>query len=139
MIHACILPSTCSKWNKRERAGNSAPIALSGCAGLWLDDESILEIQDLGDSEALLNNRRYFQNEAQQLLKRGVVPAEDGWGGWLGRISPRCSKLPCSLNIRRRPVAMIARVTGRVIDKGRRRKRDFEFATGVLIAAREGG
>lgn len=49
------------------------------------EDESILEIQDLGDSEALLNNRRYFQNEAQQLLKRGVAPAEDGWGGWLGQ------------------------------------------------------
>jgi len=22
---------------------------------------------------------------AQKLIKRGVIPTEDGWGGWLGR------------------------------------------------------
>jgi type IV secretory pathway VirD2 relaxase len=49
------------------------------------DDESRIEIEDLGDSEALLKNRRYFQNQARELLKRGVVPNEDGWGGWLGQ------------------------------------------------------
>jgi type IV secretory pathway VirD2 relaxase len=49
------------------------------------DEGSTLDIEDLGDSGALLKNRRYLRNEAQQLLKRGVVPTEDGWGGWLGR------------------------------------------------------
>lgn len=48
------------------------------------DCESTLEIEDLGDSEVLLKNRHYLRNEAQQLLNRGVVPNEDGWGGWLG-------------------------------------------------------
>jgi hypothetical protein len=46
--------------------------------------QSTLEIEDFGDSEALLKNRRYFQRQARQLLKRGVLPNEDGWGGWLG-------------------------------------------------------
>jgi type IV secretory pathway VirD2 relaxase len=49
------------------------------------DTQSTLEIEDLGDSEALLKNRRYFQRQAQQLLKRGILPNEDGWGGWLGQ------------------------------------------------------
>lgn len=49
------------------------------------DEESILKIEDLGDSEALLKNRRYFQNQAQDLLNKGILPAENGWGGWLGQ------------------------------------------------------
>ncbi len=49
------------------------------------DRQSTLEIEDFGDSEALLKNRVYFQNQARELLKRGILPAEDGWGGWLGQ------------------------------------------------------
>lgn len=49
------------------------------------DEQSALEVEDLGDSEALLKNRRYFQSQARELLKRGILPSEDGWGGWLGR------------------------------------------------------
>jgi hypothetical protein len=50
-----------------------------------IDEESTLEIEDLGDSEALLKNRRYFENQAQELVQRGILPNEDGWGGWLGQ------------------------------------------------------
>ena len=39
---------------------------------------------DLGDSELLLK-RLHISDTARQLLKRGVIPTEDGWGGWLGR------------------------------------------------------
>src|SRR5579884_1672423 len=49
------------------------------------DEQSTLEIEGFGDSEALLKNRRYFQRQAQQLLKQGILPNEDGWGGWLGQ------------------------------------------------------
>lgn len=52
---------------------------------ILVDGESTLQIEDLGNSEALLENRRYFQNQARQFLKRGMPPSEDGWGGWLGR------------------------------------------------------
>jgi hypothetical protein len=44
-----------------------------------------LDVVDLGDAEMLLNNPRHLGDAARQLLKRGIVPTEDGWGGWLGR------------------------------------------------------
>jgi len=45
----------------------------------------MLDVNDLGDAGALLNNPRHFGGIARQLLKRGIIPTEDGWGGWLGR------------------------------------------------------
>ena len=44
-----------------------------------------LEINDLGDSDRLLKNPRYVSEAVRELIKRGVIPSEDGWGGWLGR------------------------------------------------------
>ena len=44
-----------------------------------------IEVQDLGDSEKLLNNRHHFTNDARRLIRRGVMPTENGWNGWLGR------------------------------------------------------
>lgn len=44
-----------------------------------------VQVQDLGDSEKVLNNRALLGEDARVLLKRGVIPTEDGWGGWLGR------------------------------------------------------
>ena len=44
-----------------------------------------LDVNDLGDAEMLLNNPRHLDVAAQRLLKRGIMPTEDGWGGWLGR------------------------------------------------------
>lgn len=44
-----------------------------------------LAIDDLGDCEKLLGNQRYFQDAARRQIGRGIVPTEDGWGGWLGR------------------------------------------------------
>jgi type IV secretory pathway VirD2 relaxase len=52
---------------------------------LAVDGEPVFDIQDLGDSERLLKNRALMRENARALLKRGVVPTEDGWGGWLGR------------------------------------------------------
>lgn len=52
---------------------------------LLIDEEPVVQVEDLGDSEALLKRPDHFKNKAQQLLKNGVLPAEDGWGGWLGR------------------------------------------------------
>ena len=49
------------------------------------DGRPRLEIEDLGDSEKLLRDQHYFQDAARRQIGRGIVPAEDGWGGWLGR------------------------------------------------------
>jgi hypothetical protein len=48
-------------------------------------DALMLDVNDLGDAEAPLSNPRHFGGAARQLLKRGIIPTEDGWGGWLGR------------------------------------------------------
>ena len=50
-----------------------------------LSPDGYLDVQDLGDAENLLSDPRYLSQTATQLLKRGIVPKEDGWGGWLGR------------------------------------------------------
>jgi len=49
------------------------------------DGEPKLEVEDLGDCEAIINNHGRLAAAAQALIKRGILPSEDGWGGWLGR------------------------------------------------------
>jgi hypothetical protein len=44
-----------------------------------------LEIDDMGDSEAMLRNNRKLRELGQRLIRRGIIPQDDGWGGWLGR------------------------------------------------------
>ncbi len=44
-----------------------------------------LEVENLGDAEALLKNKSFLKSTAQRLIRRGVVPTEEGWGGWLGK------------------------------------------------------
>jgi hypothetical protein len=50
-----------------------------------LDGALTLDFNDLGDAERLLTNPRHLGEKARDLLKRGIVPTEDGWGGWLGK------------------------------------------------------
>ena len=47
--------------------------------------DTTLEIDELGDSESILRNKRYLRETVQRLIRRGIVPQEDGWNGWLGR------------------------------------------------------
>jgi type IV secretory pathway VirD2 relaxase len=52
---------------------------------LSLDGDLTLDVKDLGDADQLLTNPRHLGEEARELLKRGIMPTEDGWGGWLGK------------------------------------------------------
>jgi type IV secretory pathway VirD2 relaxase len=52
---------------------------------LFTDGHPALDIDELGDSEAMLRNKRYLRETHQRLSRRGIVPQEDGWNGWLGR------------------------------------------------------
>jgi hypothetical protein len=45
----------------------------------------VLEIEDYGDAERTLKNRDHLRETAKTFLARGIVPSDDGWGGWLGR------------------------------------------------------
>lgn len=49
------------------------------------DEDAVVQAEDLGDSEPILDNRRFLRSKAETLLKKGILPTEDGWGGWLGR------------------------------------------------------
>jgi hypothetical protein len=52
---------------------------------VFIDEEPAVEVEDLGNSEALLKNREHFKTKAQELLRQGIAPMEQGWGGWLGQ------------------------------------------------------
>jgi hypothetical protein len=45
----------------------------------------ILSVQDFGDAEKVIKNRALLGETARGLLRRGIMPTEEGWGGWLGR------------------------------------------------------
>jgi hypothetical protein len=52
---------------------------------IFANGVAISDVEDLGNAERLLSNRCYLTDAASKLLNRGIVPTEDGWGGWLGR------------------------------------------------------
>ncbi len=51
----------------------------------FLNGALTLDVNDLGDAEKLLTNPRHLAEKARDLLKRGIMPTEAGWGGWLGK------------------------------------------------------
>jgi type IV secretory pathway VirD2 relaxase len=52
---------------------------------LFSEGRPVLEIDDLGDSESTLRNKRHLREIAQRLFRNGILPRDDGWNGWLGR------------------------------------------------------
>jgi hypothetical protein len=44
-----------------------------------------IDIDDRGNAEAVLSNRQLLRERVQEMRTQGFHPAEDGWGGWLGR------------------------------------------------------
>ena len=49
------------------------------------DGRPTLKVDDLGDAEKLLQNKRHFLEGARRLMKHDIIPVESGWNGWLGR------------------------------------------------------
>jgi type IV secretory pathway VirD2 relaxase len=52
---------------------------------LFSEGRPVLKIDELGDSESVLRNKRHLRETVQRLMRRGIVLQEDGWNGWLGR------------------------------------------------------
>jgi type IV secretory pathway VirD2 relaxase len=50
-----------------------------------VESRPALEIDDMGDSEAMLRNNGKLRQLGQRLILRGIIPQDDGWSGWLGR------------------------------------------------------
>ncbi len=63
---------------------------------LFVDGQPMINVEDFGDSEAILTNRQHMSSTARSLLKRGIIPAEGGWGGWLGRYQSALSRAALS-------------------------------------------
>ena len=67
---------------------------------LWKQFENgrgVLEVDDLGDAEKLLRNRRYLEATVRPLVKQGIIPAEAGWSGWLGRYQAALARAAVSI------------------------------------------
>jgi len=76
----------------------------------------VLKIGELEDSESIFRNKGYLRETAQRLIRRGIVPPEDGWNGWLGRYQKALSKAATTVE-RQGPVKQTRRETSR--DHGR--------------------
>jgi hypothetical protein len=44
-----------------------------------------LQIDELGDAGSILRSKLRLRETAQKLIRRGIMPKDDGWNGWLGR------------------------------------------------------
>ena len=73
---------------------------------------AILEVSDLGDAEKLLKNPCHLREAAHEFLKRGSVPTEAGWGGWMGRYQKALSEVAANRVIFSR-VQQVTRQRGR--------------------------
>jgi type IV secretory pathway VirD2 relaxase len=71
---------------ERARAeGKLHPGAFVRVRKQFADRKPNLHVEDLGSADAILTNRLHLESTARGLIRRGIVPTEDGWGGWLGR------------------------------------------------------
>jgi hypothetical protein len=52
---------------------------------LFSAGKPLIEIDDLGDSEVILKHKAYLKSAARALIRRGIIPTDEGWSGWLGR------------------------------------------------------
>jgi type IV secretory pathway VirD2 relaxase len=46
---------------------------------------SVVEIKDMGDSEAILTNKAHLRETVREIIRRGIYPQDGDWNGWLGR------------------------------------------------------
>jgi hypothetical protein len=81
---------------------------------LFVGGQTIVDIHDFGDADQALKNRTLLVENARTLLKRGIVPTEDGWGGWLGKFQAALAST----------AREIVRIRELATDRSQERKRD---------------
>ena len=67
---------------------------------------SRVDIEELGTAESILENRGYLQQAPHQLLRKGAIPADDQWGGWLGRYQRAVSRAANDLQLERQAIGI---------------------------------
>src|SRR5580658_4119877 len=83
-----------------EEARSRGQLRPNSFVRLWKQFENgrgVLEVDDLGDAEKLLRNRRYLEATVRPLVKQGIIPAEAGWSGWLGRYQAALARAAVSI------------------------------------------
>jgi hypothetical protein len=68
---------------------------------LFTDGRPALQIHELGDAESILRNKLHLRETAQRLIRRGIVPQDDGWDGWLGRYQKALAEAAATLERQR--------------------------------------
>jgi hypothetical protein len=78
--------------NAQESRGKLRPNAFVRLQKQFENGRPVLEVEDSGDAERVLRNKRHFNDKVKPLLNHGLVPSEGGWGGWLGRYQAAMTK-----------------------------------------------
>ena len=65
------------------------------------DGRPALQIDELGDAESILRNKFHLRETAQKLIRRGVIPTDGGWDGWLGRYQKALAETAIALERQR--------------------------------------
>jgi hypothetical protein len=60
-----------------------------------------VKLDKLDDAESILHNKLYLREAARQLARRGVIPQDEGWDGWLGRYQRALSAAVNALQFQR--------------------------------------
>jgi len=79
----------------------------------------LMDVVDLGDADRLLTNPLHLGDIARECIKRGDIPTEEGWGGWLGRYQAALAGKVREIVERREREAIRARQRGRDRSRGR--------------------
>jgi hypothetical protein len=78
-----------------------------------------VESTDFGHAEGLLTNRLLLSEKARDLVSRGIVLTEDGWGGWLGRYQSALNSAAAEVGRPREPAPTRRREKSRGSSRGR--------------------
>jgi type IV secretory pathway VirD2 relaxase len=68
---------------------------------VFSDGRPALQIDELGDAESILLNKLHLRETAQEQIRRGIIPKDDGWNGWLGRYQKALAETAAALELQR--------------------------------------
>ena len=87
-----------------EEARNSGGLKINSfirLRKLFKDGKPLVEVEDFGSAEAILKSKAHLTEAAQVFVTRRLLPAEDGWGGWLGRYQAALRNVAIEMTARR--------------------------------------
>jgi hypothetical protein len=99
---------------------------------LFEDGRPLLEIDELGHSEKVLNDERHLEETGLRQLHGALPPIEDGWGGWLGRYQAALRRA-ATIPIHQRDLPGRARENRIVVEAVEKRRGIMRRTTGYEV------